>query len=84
MPKQIDPLAGQLLRLAPFEQLAGLLSLDTAADIFAASPRETFSRQEIVNTLRALKYELFDDECVAAYAIAMIDGLPPIPLPRPS
>jgi hypothetical protein len=66
------------------EQLAGLQTLDTAADIFEASPRQTFTREEVVRTLRNLKENLFDDQCVAAYEIAMIDGLPSVPLSEPS
>lgn len=80
----IDPLAGQLLRMPDLEQLAGLQTLDTAADIFEASPRQTFTRQEVVRTLRALKENLFDEDCVAAYEIAMSNGLPSVPLSEPS
>ena len=52
-----DPLAGQLDGL---QQLAGMQTLDTAADLFGARPRESFTREEGVRTLRALKENLFD------------------------
>jgi hypothetical protein len=85
MPTKIDPPDGQLLRMTDLEQFAGMQTLDTAADIFEVSPRETFSKAEVVRTLRGLKENLFDGDCVAAYEIAMTDGLPSVlPLSPPS
>jgi hypothetical protein len=75
---KIDPPDGQLLRMTDLQQFAGMQTLDTAADIFEVSPRESFTKAEVVRTLRALKENLFDEQCVAAYEIAMIDGLPSV------
>lgn len=68
--KTTDPPADQM---PPLEQLAGLKALDTAADIFEGSPKETFTRAEVVRVLRGLKSELFDADCTAAYEIALLD-----------
>ena len=66
-----DPLAGQLDGL---QQLAGMQTLDTAADLFGASPRGSFTREEVVRTLRALKENLFDFDCYLAYEMAIEMG----------
>jgi hypothetical protein len=79
----IDPMAGKLLRMPELEQLAGLQTLDTAADLFEASPRQTLTRDEVVQTLRSLKLNLFDFDCNVAYHIALSDQ--PLPLtPSPA
>ena len=80
----IDPLAGQLLRIPDLEQFAGMQALDTAAEIFEAAPQQTFTREHVARVLRGLKENLFDDDCVLAYEIAMVDGLPSVPLSEPS
>jgi hypothetical protein len=72
-----DPLAGQLLTMPELQQLAGMQTLDTAADILEASPRNSFTREEVVRTLRALKECLFDFDCYLAYEMALTS----VPLP---
>ena len=80
----IDPLAAQPFELPDLDQLACMQTLDTAAELFEASPRETFTRAEVASTLRALKSELFEADCVAAYEIALLDFALPLPLSQPS
>jgi hypothetical protein len=81
---KIDPLTGQVVLMPELEQFAGMQSLDTAADLFEASPRDSFSRVEIVRTLRALKGHLFDADCVMAYEIALSSAPLPLPPSTPS
>ena len=78
------PLAGQLLTMPELHQLAGMQTLDTAADILGASPRELFTREEVVKTLRALKECLFDFDCVLAYEMAISQAPLPLSSSNPS
>jgi len=61
-----------------------MMALDTAADVFEASPRQSFTNDEVVRTLRALKSEMYDPLVVAAYEIAVSDTPIPLPLSQPS
>ena len=77
----IDPLAGHMSEL---EQYAALITLDTAADVFEASPRETFTRDDVIRTLRNLKGEFCDDQVVGAYELAISGVDIVLPLSEPS
>jgi hypothetical protein len=79
-----DPLAGQLLTMPELQQLAGMQTLDTAADILEASPRGSFTREEVVRTLRALKECLFDFDCYLAYEMALTSAPLPLNTSNPS
>lgn len=76
--------AGLAAQLPDLEQLACLQTLDIAADLFEASPRETFTRAEVARLLRSLKSEVSDPIILAAYEISLLDLLGPLPLSRPS
>lgn len=52
------------------EQLAGMQSLDAVADLFEASPRDSFTKDEVVRTIRAARLHLFDFDCNLAYEMA--------------
>ncbi len=59
-------------RLTPEQQTGGLGALDFAADLFGESPREEFTREEVVRVLRDLKRAegLFDAGVRERYELA--------------
>lgn len=76
-----NPLAGHMSEL---EQYAALVTLDTAADVFEGSPRQSFTRDEVIRTLRNLKGEFCDDQVIGAYELAISGVDIALPLSQPS
>jgi hypothetical protein len=58
------------------QQFAAQVVLDYLSDMFTETPRETFSREEVLVVLNGVRTDtdLFDPAVVVAYELAMAEG----------
>lgn len=58
-----------MTRIDPIDQVAALSVLDYVSDLFTSSPRESFSRDEVLVILNAVRNdpEIFDAAVVALW-----------------